>query len=328
MPMAGEQLKQMIDGYKLSQAICVAAELRLADELGAQGAHFEALAARTGAHAPSLLRLLRALAAAGIVSDADAGRFRVTPLGGLLRQGADGSLHAWARFGLSAYEPWGRLLHSVRTGREALGKDRWRQLSDSTAESRRFNEAMAEASSQVAPELLRAADFSAFGCIVDIGGGDATLLSALLQACPGAQGVLLELPEALRDARLRIERAAVAERCRLVEGSFFDAVPGGGDAYLLSRVLHDWNDERAAAILCNIRRVAHSGAAVFIIERLVDLPVPGLETALSDLNMMVMNGGRERTRAEFERLLERSGMRLARVSVTASPLRILQAHPA
>jgi DNA-binding transcriptional ArsR family regulator len=317
------RVREMIDGYRLSQAIFVAAELRIADRLAEDWANCEALATVTETDPPSLLRLLRALTSAGLLEEAEEGRFRLTDLGRLLRQKAEGSLHAWASLNASLYLPWGDLLHSVRTGKPAFdhtrGKSRWQHLSDSATDSRTFNEAMAESSERVVRELVSSCGLSRFRTMVDVGGGNGILIRTILQACPSMVGVLFDLPEAIRDAR-----PLAHERCTLVEGSFFDAVPEGGDAYVLSRVLHDWNDDRAAAILSNTRRAMANGATLFVVERLLETDRPRLETALSDLSMMVMNGGRERTLAEFEHLLTAARFNVKRLVPTPTRFQIIE----
>jgi hypothetical protein len=321
------RVREMIDGYRLSQAIFVAAELHIADRLDLKAVHYQALAAATETDPPSLLRLLRALTSAGLLEDAGEGEFALTQSGRLLQDGAHGSLHAWARLSASLYHPWGDLLRSIRTGKQAFdsvhGKSRWQHLSDSAADSRAFNEAMAESSAQVARLLLDSCDVCRFRSIVDVGGGNGVLIQAILDACPALVGVVFDLPEAIRDAR-----PLVRGRCTLVEGSFFDAVPDGGDAYVLSRVLHDWNDDRAADILRNTRRAMAKGAALFVIERILEPDRPQLEAALSDLSMMVINGGCERTRSEFEKLLTAAGFNLARIIPTPTRFHIIEAKAA
>ncbi len=318
------RMREMIDGYRLSQAIFVAAELGIADWVGEGVAHFEALAAATETDPPSLLRLLRALASAGMLDDNGDGNFVLAPLGRLLQQGAEGSLYGWARLSASLYPPWGGLLGAVRTGKQAFddvhGKSRWQHLSDCAADSRTFNEAMAEGSALIARCLLDCGDLSRFQTIVDVGGGEGALIEAILDAHPQSRGVLFDRPEAICDARPRL-----AGRCRFVEGSFFDGVPQGGDAYLLSRVLHDWNDDRAAAILRSTRRAMARGASLFVIERIIEPAHPSAEASLSDLSMMVMNGGRERTRAEFDHLLASAQFKLARVAPTPTRFQIIEA---
>jgi O-methyltransferase len=179
---------------------------------------------------------------------------------------------------------------------------------------------MAESSAQVARMLIDSCDLSRFRTIVDVGGGNGMLIHKILQACPRSLGVVFDQSEAIRDAR-----GLLHERCTLVEGSFLDAVPEGGDAYLLSRVLHDWNDDRAADVLRNTRRAMVKDAVLFVIERILEPDRPQLEAALSDLSMMVMNGGRERTRAEFDQLLIAARFSVARVMPTPTRFQIIEA---
>jgi O-methyltransferase/methyltransferase family protein len=318
------RVREMIDGYRLSQAIFVAADLGIADKLGERPSHFRALAEATETDAPSLLRLLRALTSAGLLEETLEGNFALTRLGRLLQQDAEGSLHAWARLSASLYRPWAQLMGSVRTGERAFdkmhGKSRWQHLSDNAPDSRSFNAAMAEGSARVACFLLGSLDLSRFQTIVDIGGGEGALMEAILNAYPQLRGVLFDLPEVIRDAR-----PGLAERCRVVEGSFFDPVPEGGDAYMLSRVLHDWNDDCAVAILQNIRRAMAQGTFLFVIERILEPESPSLEATLSDLGMMVMNGGRERTRSEFEVLLAAAQFNVIGIAATPTPFHIIEA---
>ena len=318
------RVREMIDGYRLSQAVFVATELRIPDRLAEKGAHYKALAAATETDPASLLRLLRALAAAGLLEDTGEGRFTLTASGGLLRQGAEGSLHAWAQLSASLYRPWGDLARSVRTGRQAFdsghGKSRWQHLSDCAGDSRTFNDAMAEASAGLGRLLVASCDLARFRTIIDVGGGNGTLIREILEGCPQSLGILFDLPEAVRDAR-----RSAHERCRFVEGSFFDCMPEGGDAYVLSRVLHDWSDDRAMDILRNTRRAMAGGAALFVIERVLEPGGPSLEAALSDLSMMVMNGGRERMCFEFEELLSAAGFKTTRVIPTPTRFQIIEA---
>ena len=325
MDADGARVREMIDGYRLSQAIFAATELGIAQRLAQGLAHYETLAAACESDPRSLFRLLRALASAELLTEQGDGRFALTPLGNLLRPAAEGSLHAWAGLSASLYRPWGELLHAVRSGKHSFetvsGKTRWQHLSENARESRVFNAAMAESSAHVARVFAASCDLSGFGTIVDVGGGNGILLRTVLDACPRSRGVLFDLPEALRDAR-------TDARYELVPGSFFEAVPEGGDAYVLSRVLHDWNDARAAEILRNTRHAMRNGAGLFVIERILEPQRPSLEAALSDLSMMVMNGGRERTLAEFEKLLREAQCRMVRVTTTAARFGIIEAEAA
>lgn len=319
----------MIDGYRISQIVFVAVELGIADLL--QGGPKDAgeLAAATRADPRSLYRVLRALASAGILDQVGDERFALAPLGEWLRSDTAASLSPWARLSAGMYRAWGDFRRSIETGKGGLGsgygRQRWERLERSPEESRVFHDAMGANAAWVARAVLEAYDFSAFRCMVDVGGGNGTLIASILCAYPSAQGIVFDLPEAVGEAGPRLEAAGLAARCDLRAGSFFDPLPAGSDAYLLSRVLHDWDDGYAAQILQSTRRAMAAGAKLLIIERMLCPESPSVEATLSDLNMLLMNGGCERTRAEFEALLDAAGFRLARIVPTRTPIKILEA---
>jgi hypothetical protein len=163
--------------------------------------------------------------------------------------------------------------------------------------------------------------------IVDIGGGQGSLLIALLQANPHLRGILFDCPAAIRSAEPLIAAAGLAQRCELVPADFFDAIPGDGDTYLLSRVIHDWTTAEALRILTNVRRAMHDDALLLIIERALDQAPPTVEATLSDVHMMVMNGGHERTPNEYAALLDAAGFSMRRVIATRSLVHIVEAAP-
>ena len=324
-----EKLRQMIDGYRISQLICVAAELRIVDLLQDGPKSGNELAAATRASPHVLFRVLRTLVSVEVLRPVADGRFALAPLGEWLRSDIVDSLRPWALLSARMYRAWGEFLDCIRTGEGGLGsgygEQRWMQFEQLPEEARVFHDAMGANSAWLARAVLEAYDFSAFRSIVDVGGGNGALMASILAACPGAQGVVFDLPEAIRDAGPRLEATGLAERCRLQVGSFFDPVPPGGDAYLLSRVLHDWDDGHATRILQSLRRAVSPGTTLLVIERLFDLESSGAETTLSDLNMLLMNGGRERTSAEFAALFVASGFNLVRVVTTRAPIQILEA---
>lgn len=324
-----EKLRYMIDGYRISQLVYVAAELRIADLLQDGPKRADELAAATCADPRSLFRVLRTLASAGVLEHLGDKRFALAPLGEWLRSDTDESLRPWVLLSARLYRAWGDFLDSIETGRGGLGsgygKRRWERLEQSPEEARIFHDAMGANTAWVARAVLDAYDFSAFRSIVDVGGGNGTLIASILSAHPSAQGIVLDLPEAVRDAGPRLGAAGLAARCQLRAGSFFDLVPRGGDAYLLSRVLHDWDDDHAAQILQSTRRTMTPGATLLVIERMLNTESPSVEATLSDLNMLLMNGGCERTRAEFDVLLAAAGFSLVRVVATQTPIQILEA---
>lgn len=322
-------LRQMIDGYRISKIICIAAELGLADQLTSGPKHYEQLAAASGVNAQALYRLLRALASVGVFVQIGEQRFALNPRGEHLRKDASGSLRAWAIFSSRMYRNWAELGHSIATGETAFdhlhGMNVWTYRAQHQDEGRVFNDAMSAHVAFVAQAIATAYDFSGFGTIVDVGGGQGVLLATILVANPGVRGILFDVPAAIREARPTFEAAGLASRCQLAQGSFFESVPSQGDAYVLSRVLHDWNDDQVAKILQTMRRGMNGGATLLIVERALDQENPTPDATLSDLNMMVQNGGRERTAGEFEELLTAGGFKLVRRIPEPSPLQILEA---
>ena len=329
---------RLIRGLSVSRALWVAAKLGIADLLEDGPRAGAELAGATGTQAWALSRVLRALCSVGVFSQDDAGRFALTPLGATLRSRAPESARAWATamLGGEHYQAWSDLMHSVRTGEIAFdhlfGQDVWSYRAQHPEHARIFDESMANLSGPFAESLLAAYDFAGCSRVVDVGGGDGTLVEALLRATPALRAVVLDLPHVAAKATQRLHTAGLGARCEVIGGSMFDSVPAGADAYILSRILHDWAAERAATILGNCRRAMSGGSALLIIERLlpdqVHRSLASEAVTCSDLTMMVMNGGRERTEGEFRGLLEAAGLSHARTIVTAGEYSIIEALPA
>ena len=330
---AGQTLHQLINGYRISQAIHVAASLRIADHLvdGARTSHDLAVATET--HPNSLYRLLRALAAAGVLHEGQDRTFSLTAVGQYLRCDISGSRHAWATFsGLPSYwGAWGQLLHSVRTGGNAFkhmhGIDVWAYRAQNPTESEIFDVAMREGSLRAFDDVAAICDFRRFKRIADIGGGDGSFLASILKAQDGCNGILFDQPHVVAAASTVLREAGVTERCKVVEGNFFEGVPPGCDAYLLKFIIHDWQDEQAVALLRMCRRACKMSGRLVVVERVLASANEGLEDKLSDLNMLVSAGGRERTLEEFEVLF--GAAQLAPVSVMRGNgwLTVIEAAP-
>ena len=326
------ELLRLATGYWISQSLSVAAALGIADALKDGPRSIDELAAITQTHRPALFRLLRALASVGVFTHAADGCFALTPLARPLQQGAWGSLRALLLQMGSAYrwQPWGELLHSVRTGDPAFAQLFGSQVFDYYARhpdaAALFQEAMSEIASLVAPAVAAAYDFSNMEMVVDVGGGYGALLTTVLQAQPHLRGVLFETPTVATTATRRLEAAGLAARCSVVDGDFFTSVPPSGDAYLLQFILHDWDDEHALTILRNCRRAMGPQSRLLLIETLIppgDAPMLG---KLLDLEMLVVCGGREREESEYCALLAAAGFTYLRTVPTLAPLSILESR--
>ncbi len=328
------ELMRLVNGYQVSQAVHVAATLGVADLLTDGPRTSDELAAATGTQPRALYRLLRALAALGVLHEAEGQRFTLTPMGAGLRSDAAEPAGPWAAFiGTPAHwQAWGDLLHSVRTGESAFrhvhGTDPWTHRAQRPAESAVFDRAMTGLSRRAADAVIAAYDFGRFRRIVDVGGGQGALLAAVLAAHPAARGVLFDQPHVVSGAADVLRAAGVDARCEVVAGSFFDAVPEAGDAYMLKSILHDWDDDAATAILRSCRRAMARGGALIVIERVIAPPNEAPETKLSDLNMLVNLGSQERTRDEFAQLFATAGFRLADVTATGGVVSVIEGAPA
>ena len=326
-------LFRMISGFYLSRAIHVAARLGIADRLAEGPCGHEDLAAATRTHAPSLRRVMRLLASAGVLAEEADGRFALTPVGACLRSDVPGSMRAAALlFGGITQQAWGDLLHSVESGepafRHVFGLEPFDYMAQHPDEAANFDAAMANFTKHIAAAVVAAYDFSPFRRIVDIGGGNGTLLAEILKANPKLAGVLFDLPSAAERAAARMRDLGLADRCETVGGDFFKAVPAGADAYLLKHVIHDWNDERATEILKTCRRAMHGDARLLIVEGIypprIDESDESRSAASNDVNMLVCTGGRQRSEAEFRVLYEAAGFRLSRIVPTAMGVKVIE----
>ncbi len=318
---AMETIDGFINGAAMSQAMAVAAELRIPDLLTTGPKSAGELSRAAACHARSLHRLLRALAAANLCVEHDDGTFSLTAAGALLRTDAPGSMRHWAiRWGRDLWLEWGNLRHSVRTGETArrLFKqtDGLDHLERDAAAATSFNRSMAELTRRVARGVAGCYDFSGMKRLVDVGGGHGELLGAILVACPALRGVLFDRPHAMDGARAHLENLGVAARCETATGSFFDSVPAGEDGYLLKSVIHDWDDERSAVILRNCRKAIAGDGKLLLVEQIMpDRMEPSVlhqDVTRRDLTMLIGPGGQERTTGEFRSLLETGGFALRR----------------
>lgn len=323
---AAARLIELIQIRLVSEAIYVAAALGIADLLGDTSKSIEQLAETTGTSTPSLRRVMRALASFGIFSQDSAGRFALAPMGELLKRDVVGSLNAASL--LSGGEFGARtirlFLECVRTGENAnqkLSGANWMAALQRDPEQLKvFNSAMTAFSTLHFTGVLEAYNFSQAKKIVDVGGGHGRIISEILKRNPGMHGILFDKPHAFEGGQRTIALAGLADRCEVVSGDFFVSVPAGADAYILSRVIHDWDDEKAVAILKVIRgAIAPHGRLVLLENMLRPAASAAVYPVLSDLNMLIHTGGCERTEAEYLVLYRAAGFELTKAVATKSP---------
>jgi hypothetical protein len=301
---ARDDLRRLISGYQVSQALHVAATLRIADRLEAGPRDAADLAAETQSDPDALYRLLRALARIGVFLEDEDGRFGLTPLGDGLRTNAPGSLHAQAAHAGRPYHwsAWSGLRETVRTGEPAFprahGRSVWEYRVDHPEDGRLFDDWMTAQTRLVDVAIVDGFDFGSFAHVIDVGGGHGAFLAAILAAS-------LEIRGTLFDQEHVVAHAPPIDRCEVRAGSFFEAVPRGGDAYVLKSVIHDWSDEDAVRILRTCREALEGDARVLVIER--DLEGDAVAPWM-DLQMLVMLGGRERTAGEYAALFRAAGL--------------------
>jgi hypothetical protein len=324
---------QLVTGFWVARAIYVAAKLGLADLVKDGPKTADELARLTGTHAPSLYRVLRALASVGVFAEDGRRRFSQTTLSETLRSDAPGSLRALAivELGQEHYPAWGNLMHSVKTGEIAFDnlykQNTWEYYAQNPEDAHNFNESMKGLTEAVNMAVMGAYDFSGFNKVVDIAGGTGRLIAAILNANPRTRGVLFDLPHVIEEAGPLLDAARVRDRCETASGDFFKSIPAGGDAYVMKWIIHDWDDEKATVILKNSYRAMNGNGKLLLIETVVpEGNRPDLSKFL-DLNMLVMTGGRERTEAEFRSLLADSGFELTRVIHTMSPICVIESVP-
>jgi hypothetical protein len=317
-------LIDLMKNFWLARAVSVAAELGIADRLVAAPRTAAELAEELHLNENALRRLLRALVSEGFFTETD-GRFANSPKTEGLRSDVPWSMRASARaqLGQEHYGSWEELLYCLQTGKDGVSKHYgvpvWEYYARNPERGAVFNASMTSLTSGIEHAVLAAYDFTPFSHIVDVGGGHGRLLSQILTAAPSARGTLFDQPGVVGGAPKldpRIEKAP---------GDFFQAVPRGGDLYTMKFIIHDWNDEQSIAILKNVRAAMAPAGKVLLLETVIPEGTDPAFSKFMDLNMLVMTGGQERTRAEYARLLAAAGLRLTRVTSTQSPCSIVEA---
>jgi len=322
------QINQLIRGYWTTQAIYVVAELRVPDLLADGPKTPQELASKAGANPDLLYRVMRALASIGIFSEDEAGRFALTPLAETLRSEPHGGQQAYAMLhGRELYQSWGKLLDSVRTGtpafENAFGTSAFDYLSQHPERGAVFDKAMTGHHGAETIPMLDAYDFSGFKEIVDVGGGNGSVLIVTLQRLQGLRGILFDLPKVAERAAVDIGNAGLSDRCRSVGGDFLQAVPSGADAYLLRHVVHDWRDDDCVTMLTNCRKALRPGGKVLVVEMVVPSGNAPNFSKWLDL-MMITYGGKERTEKEYRELFAKAGLSLTRIVPTRLAISIIE----
>lgn len=333
-PPPATQIIQMAAASWIAPVLYATAKLGLADRLADGPRSAAELAIPTKTHAPTLHRLLRALASLGILTERAEQRFALTPLGEALASGASGSARSTvlAFCSPALWRSWEEIVYSLETGKtgfeRAHGMPMFDYLAAHPDEASAFSEAMVGFHGAEPPAVARAYDFSPCGTVVDVGGATGNMLAAILAHHSQPQGVLYDRPHVVRDAPALLAARGVADRVRIEPGDFFERVPDGGDVYILSHIIHDWNEDQCLTILRHCRRAMKPDARLLIVESVLppgDAPHPG---KILDMVMLVIPGGQERTAAEYDALLRKAELRMTRVVPTESVVSIVEAMPA
>jgi ubiquinone/menaquinone biosynthesis C-methylase UbiE len=323
------QMLQVMSGFWISRCVYIIAKLGIADLLKDGPKTAEELAAASGTHAPSLFRVLRALAAVDVLTQSDDNRFGNTAMSETLIDGPR-SLRwfAMTELGEEHYPAWGELMGSVRTGEiafdKAFGEPVWEFFGKNPENARTFNNAMTGMTAQAEAALHAAYKFEGIKTIMDVGGGHGGFITSILERNPALRGILFDSPQVIEGAKPKLGAAGVADRCQAIAGNFFESVPEGADAITMKWIIHDWNDEQSIAIMKNCARALPANGKLILVEAVVP---PGDEMHFAkfiDLNMLVMTGGKERTEEEFRELYDAAGFKLTRVVATESPFSVIE----
>jgi hypothetical protein len=327
-----EKLTRILSGAALSRAVCSIAELGIADQIKAGSPQsVVSLAAATGTHERSLYRILRFLASHGIFQEKDQRKFDQTPLSECLKSDAEGSFRAAGQMFHRLFPFWEGLHHSLLSGEPGFDEIFKQPVFEYVGKHPEFapvlDAAMTAIHGHESMAMLEACDFSDVHLLADIGGGNGSLIAAVLQRYPKLQGLLFELAHVVERTRENLQGKGVGDRCTVIEGNFFESLPSGADAYLFRHVIHDWSDERSVHILNNCRKVIPNNGRLLIIEAVVPA---GNEPALAkdfDMIMLGLPGGIERTEEEYRILLRQAGFQLSSVTPTTSVISVVEGKP-
>jgi hypothetical protein len=328
-----EQIDRMISGYWISQAIYAAAKFGIADQLKDGPKTVRELADATSTNPDALYRLLRALASVGIFTEDKPGQFLLTPLAEPLQSDVPGSKCALAlMMGDEQFRTWAEIDYSIRTGKIAFdkvfGKPVFDYLGEHPEKARIFDAAMVGIHGRESNAILNAYDFSGIGVVADIGGGNGSQITEILKKHSRMKGIHFDLPHVIERAKERIQAAGLLERCKLVPGSFFEAVPEGADAYILRHIIHDWDEEKCLTILRNCHHAMPPTSKLLVVESVIPAGNEPFQGKFLDLHMLLVPGGKERTEKEYQALFERTGFMLTRIVPTNTEVSIVEGKKA
>lgn len=330
---AGYSLLDLIQGSVITQAISVAAKLGIADVLGDGPLPAQEIAKRVGADPEATYRLLRTLSGYSVFELAPDGRFGLTPMADALRDGAPDSMRGMAILmgHPLLWEDWGHLLSSVSTGEPNLPKLRgmgaFEFFMANPEYAAVFFQAFRNLSESETEPVLAAYDFSEFGTIVDVGGGRGTLLAGILAQAPNARGVLYDAEQTTADSPALFDAAGVGERVTIENGTLFDKLPVGGDAYVLKHTLHDFAEPDCLTMLKNVREAMASDGRLLVIEYVLNGNNERHLGNIIDLWLLLMLGAKERTLAEYTELFAKAGLKVVGSIPTTTPISIIEAVP-
>jgi hypothetical protein len=322
-----DQLMKYVVGRWISKPIYVAAKLGIADLLTAGPRSIKGLARASRSYAPSLYRMMRALASIGIFSENEDKKFELTPMAEYLKAGSMRSIVIMFNSEWSD-KAWEYFLDNIKDGETAFDKaygmpvTEWLEKNPPAAEI--FNEVNAIKAAGSHRTIIDSYDFSGIKTLTDVGGGIGVLMAEILSANPSMEGIVLDIPSVIREAKKTIRARGMETRCRVMEADFFDQIPPGSDAYLLSNILHDWPDDKCRQILKNCHQAMKADSKLLVMEMIIPEANKPSVAKLLDLEMMVMTGGRERTKADFEELFRSSGLELTRIIPTREDVYVIE----